>query len=120
MADARKGRTGELNADLVKLAGENSALRERVATLEGRVLRLESELTLVLEQLGVRIGGRASKGPPATRGQSKRPPVGPPPLPPTGSKSILPKGSGRKSMIDISEIAELVESLPPPPRTPRK
>ena len=122
-----KGRTGD-HSDMVRLANEASALREQVGTLEERIQRIETELALVLEHVGVRLTIRPSKLPPGVR-TSKRPPrVGPPPLPPieggARSKSIAPKSiapKGRKSQtIDISEIAELVESLPPPPRAPRR
>jgi hypothetical protein len=111
MADPRSRKTGEHNPTIIKLLSDAVAMREKLEALEARVLRLEAEL--------------------ATR-SSKRPgPAGPPPLPKTSpsivpktagttagttgtSMPALPKTGGRRSIVDISEIAELVESMPPP------
>lgn len=98
MAEVRSKRPGELNPQLAKLVADASAMREQINKLEARVLRLETELA-------------------SARKPSKRPPphVGPPPLP---RQSVIPKASRRRSVVDISEIAELVESMPPPPPRP--
>jgi hypothetical protein len=129
-------KTGEHNADTVKMMADAVAMRERIAALEARVLRLESELTAVLALVGggaaVSVTARPSKGPPAIprpAHAAKR--GGPPPLPgggaaplPGGSappaRSLAPRAGAKRGDIDISELAELVESIPPPPRAPRK
>lgn len=115
MADARSRKTGEQNPQLIRLIADAVAMRAQLAALEERVLRLEAEVA----------AGRATRG-------SKRPPTaGPPPLPkgPVMPKmpslpvapASMPKPGGRRSIVDISEIAELVESIPPPmPPRPRK
>jgi len=121
MADTRSRKTGEHNAQLLRLMADAVAMRAQIAALEERVLRLEAELA----------AGRATRG-------SKRPPAGPPPLP-KGMPSTMPamprmpsipaapaggpvsaRAGGRRSVVDISEIAELVESIPPPVPRPRK
>ena len=109
----------------IDMVVDTKAMRDRIAALEARVSRLESELAAVLAQLppSASAAGRASKGPPAVPRVglgSKRPPLGPPPLP--SGKSVVPRAVSRKTStdIDISEIAELVDSVPPPPRAPRK
>ena len=120
MADSRSRKTGEHNAQLVRLMADAVAMRAQIAALEERVLRLEAEVA----------AGRVTG--------SKRPPAGPPPLPkglpqamppmpkmpavpaaPSGGPSSARAG-GRRSIVDISEIAELVESIPPPVPRPRK
>lgn len=119
MADARGRKTGEHSSQTVKLLVDAAAMQERLGALEARVLRLEGELA---------AARRVSPAPP-----SKRPPpptaapAGPPPLPKltagaaaSPSMSTSPRPAGRKSIVDISEIAELVESMPPPPMRPRK
>jgi hypothetical protein len=119
MADARSRKTGEHNAQLVRLIADAVAMRAQIAALEERVGRLEAEVA----------SARAAR-------PSKRPPAGPPPLPkgmpstmpampkmpsiPAGPSSGMPKAGGRRSVVDISEIAELVESIPPPIPRPRK
>jgi hypothetical protein len=105
MADARSRRPGDQNSQLTKVLADAAAMREQIDALEGRVLRLESELAAV----------RATV--------AKRAAVMPPPLPAitVTRPSLQPrKSGGRRSIVDISEIAELVESIPPPPRAPRK
>jgi hypothetical protein len=122
-------KTGEHNADTVKMMADAVAMRERIVALEARVLRLESELTAVLALVGggaaVSVTARPSKGPPAV----PRPPNtakrgGPPPLPGAGAappaRSLVPRAGAKRGDIDISELAELVESIPPPPRAPRR
>jgi hypothetical protein len=102
MSDARSRRTGDHNPQLIKLAADAAVMREQMDALEGRVLRLEAELAAV----------RAS----AAKGR-------PPPLPTitVGKSSVPPrKATSRRAVVDISEIAELVESIPPPPRAPRR
>lgn len=116
MADPRSRRTGEHNAQVVKLMEEAAAMKERLDTLEGRVLRLEAELSSSRKSLKPPAAGAG-----APRPGSKRPGAGPPPLPAmTPAMPALPKAGGRKSIVDISEIAELVESIPPPPPRSRR
>jgi hypothetical protein len=104
-------------------------MRDQIASLEGRVLRLESELAAVLALVSagaaVRPSMRPSKAPAATprpAHAAKR--GGPPPLPGVGAsapgRSIAPRAGAKRGDIDISELAELVESIPPPPRAPRR
>ena len=84
MVEPKSRKTGEHNALIVKLIADGAAMREQLGALEARVLQLEAA--------------------------SKRPP----PLPrPTGSTAAV-KPVGRRSVVDISEIAELVQSMPPP------
>ncbi len=116
MADPPRSRkTGEHNPQIVRLIADAAAMREQIAALEERVLRLEAEVA----------AGRARA--------SKRPPPGPPPLPKTmpalptmppisgmaaGMTTKATTRGGRKSIVDISEIAELVDSIPPPAPAP--
>lgn len=117
MADARARRTGEHNPQIISLIADAAAMREQMAALEGRVLRLESELA------AARANADRATMPLAPRPTTKRPaPLveahrGPPPLPPTVITAMPPsrRSAGRRSIVDISEIAELVESIPPPP-----
>jgi len=122
MSDVRARRNGEQSPPLVKVMAEASAMREQIDALEGRVLRLESELTALRAELAKLTAASAT----APR-SSKRPgPAGPPPLPATpevrtAGVSLAPrKTHSRRSIVDISETAELLESIPPPPRAPRK
>ncbi len=118
MADARSRRTGEHSPQLIKLTLDLAAMREQIDALEGRVLRLESELATARAN-----AASAPAAPAVPRPTSRRPaPLGPPPLPvmKAAMPSIPARRVGRRSIVDISEIAELVESIPPPPRTPRK
>jgi len=94
MAEPRSRRTGEHNAEIVKLLADAAQMRARLAALETRVEKLEKELA------------SARKAAP----NAPKAPVVPPPL---------PKSTGRKSVVDISEIAELVDSLPPPTQPSR-
>ncbi|CAN5869326.1 hypothetical protein BH11MYX4_BH11MYX4_09340 [soil metagenome] len=119
MSDVRARRTGEQSPPLVKVMAETTEMRAQIDALEGRVLRLEAELATMRASL-------AKLTAPAPR-PSKRPGAGvPPPLPPmteilAGSVSTAPRKAGsRRSIVDISETAELIESIPPPPRAPRK
>lgn len=110
MADLRSRKTGDHNPQIVKLMMEAAAMREQIDGLEARVLRLEAE-----------IASTRAK-PAVARPASRRPAaMGPPPLPKM-MPSMPPKAvGGRRSVVDISEIAELVESVPPPaPSRPRK
>jgi hypothetical protein len=118
-------KTGEHNAESLKLIADAVAMREQIASLEGRVLRLESELSAVLALVGAGAAGRPSKAPPAiprSAHAAKR--GGPPPLPGVGAaapgRSLAPRAGAKRGDIDISEIAELVDSIPPPPRAPRR
>jgi hypothetical protein len=90
MAEPKSRKTGEHNALIVKLVADGAAMREQLGALEARVLRLEAEL--------------------AAARSAKRPP----PLPRLSVPSVAPKSGGRRSVVDISEMAELVESIPPP------
>ena len=129
--DPRSRRTGEHNAQVIKLMADAVVMREQIDALEGRLLRLESELAAMRASIAkltapvaVSIAPRASKRPA---------PLGPPPLPPgTAARPSMqprrpgaggasgPASGGRRSIVDISETAELLESIPPPPRAPRK
>ena len=110
MAEPRSKRTGEHNAEIVKLLTDAASMRERMQALEARVLRLEAELA----------SAKNSARPPAPTSIAPRPSTkrpaggGPPPLPSPSMMPVIPKQSGRRSVVDISEIAELVESMPPP------
>jgi hypothetical protein len=87
MAEARSKKTGEWNVALVGAQAEIASLKKRVEHLESELVAIKTALSRV--------------------------PKRPPPLPTT--VSMPPKTSARKSVVDISEIAELVESIPPPP-----
>ena len=114
MAEPRSRRTGEHNAQIVKLQVEAAQMRAQLVALEARVERLEAELKAARKGTGAGAGG----GTPGAKV------VVPPPLPPTVRHSMpsLPKSTGRKSVVDISEIAELVIDSTPPAttRSPRK
>ncbi len=88
-------------SQITKLIADAAAMREHIATLEARIVRLEAQLA----------GPSASAAAPPPRPSKRSAPFGPPPLPKVG---------GKRSVVDISEIAELVESIPPPPLRPRK
>lgn len=128
MADPRSRRTGEHNAEVIKLTTDAVAMRERMDALEGRVLRLEAELSTLRASLAKMAAPVAVSI--APRPTSKRPgALGPPPLPGSAPArpSLQPRksipggaGGGRRSFVDISDTAELIESIPPPPRAPRK
>ena len=122
MSDVRARRTGEQSPPLVKMMAETTEMRAQIDALEGRVLRLEAELATMRASLA-KLTAPATTAP----RPSKRPGAGvPPPLPPmteilAGSVSTAPRKAGsRRSIVDISETAELIESIPPPPRAPRK
>jgi hypothetical protein len=129
MADPRSRRTGEHNPQIVGLIADAAAMREHIDALEARILRLEAEVAA-----GRRIPAATSPAtmPPSAARPSKRPPLGPPPLPrvpptvpamPAAMPAAMSKAGGRRSIVDISEIAELMESIPPPapgPPRPRK
>lgn len=123
MPDARGRRTGDPSAQVIKLAADAAAMREHIDELEGRVLRLESELAVMRASVTKLTAPVALSS--APRPTSRRPtPIVPPPLPAiTASRPSAPprKAGGRRSFVDISEAAELLlESIPPPPRPPRK
>ena len=132
MADPRSRRTGEHNPQIVRLMADAAAMREQIDALEARILRLEAEVAAGRKSAATPPSPsppRASPSmPPASNRPSKRPPAGPPPLPkalPTipAMPAAMSRGGGRRSIVDISEIAELVESIPPPapgPPRPRK
>jgi hypothetical protein len=95
-------RTGEFNQALVVAQTEITLLKKRVE-------RLEAELAAVKALLE-----KSSTNAPIV----KQPSVGPPPLPKAASSKAL----GRRSVVDISEMAELLDEgarisvLPPKPR----
>lgn len=104
---------GELHALLAAVADELEALRvaERTLTKEGaqKLLELASSLR--------RAAGQAPSVRPAAR------PKGPPPIPGTEPSPSSRHPSSRprapmRSTMDISEIAELIESMAPPPLEP--
>ena len=126
MSDVRSRRTGEGSPPLIKVMADTAAMGEQIDVLEGRVLRLEVELAS-LRALVVKLGAPApASAPAAVPGRtSRRPAAGPPPLPPPpeireGRASLSPRKASRRSIVDISETAELIESIPPPPRAPRR
>ncbi len=128
MSDVRPRRTGEGSPPLIKVMADTAAMGEQIDVLEGRVLRLEVELAS-LRALVVKLGAPApapAPAPAAVPGRtSRRPAAGPPPLPPPpeireGRASLSPRKASRRSIVDISETAELIESIPPPPRAPRR
>jgi hypothetical protein len=122
MAEPPKSRkTGEHNGLLVKLMADGAAMREQIDALEARILRLEAQVATMRAGAApaVAVPGktapRLSAPPPDAPRPNKRPGgLGPPPLPRlTGSMGAVKPG--RKSMsIDVSDIAELVDSMPPP------
>jgi hypothetical protein len=119
MAEPKGRKTGEHNGNIVKLMADGIAMREQLDALEARILRLEAELaTLRKSAAAAEKGPRISLPPTEAPRPGKRGGLGPPPLPRiTGS---MPAVGGRRSFVDISDIAELVESLPPPPPRPKK
>jgi hypothetical protein len=103
MAEPRSRRSEEHNQDLTKLLADSAMMRQRLEALEKRVIKLEAELAA------------------ARKSPTPRPSKRPPPLPlvdvPVGLPARMPpipKSSGPKGVVDISEIAELVDSVPPP------
>ena len=90
MAEPKSRKTGEHNALIVKLIADGAGMREQIGALEARVSRLEADLA------------------------AARPSKRPPPLPRPSVTSAAAKSGGRRSVVDISELAELVESIPPP------
>ena len=118
MSDVRARRTGEGSPPLIKVMADATAMREQIDALEGRVLRLEAELSS-LRALLAQLGAPA---PAPTKITTRRPAAGPPPLPEIreGRASLSPRKASRRSIVDVSETAELLESIPPPPRAPRR
>lgn len=123
MVEPKSRKTGEhTNALILKLMADAAAMREHVDALEGRILRLEAELAALRKSS---TGAQSMKPPrvsmpPADAPRTSKRPVGPPPLPRiTGSMGAVKQG-GRRSVVDISDIAELVESMPPPAPRPKK
>jgi hypothetical protein len=117
MAEPRGRKSGEDNVPMAKLIADGAAMREQIDALEARMLRLEAEVATMRKSAAAAQKAPRVSIPPAANAPrpSKRPgPLGPPPLPRlTGSMGAV-KG-GRRSFVDISDIAELVESMPPPP-----
>ena len=101
---------GELHALLATVAAELEALRAAERALSAAGSRKLHELASTLR----RAAGQAPSVRPAAR------PNGPPPIPafnPSSRPSSRPRAPMRSTM-DISEIAELVESMAPPPLEP--
>jgi hypothetical protein len=128
MADPRSRRTGEHNPQIVRLMADAAAMREQIDALEARIFRLEAAVAAGRKTAATPPSPSPASIPPAATPPSKRPAAGPPPLPkvfptiPT-MPAAMNKAGGRRSVVDISEIAELVESIPPPapgPPRPRK
>ncbi len=130
MADPRSRKTSEHNAQLVGLVADAVAMRAQIAALEKRVQRLEAELAASRVSVNKAPGagppplpkgpqGAAATGAapaiPRTAALPKMPAVAPAPAGATSARG------SRRSVVDISEIAELVDSIPPPPSArPRK
>jgi len=114
MAESKSRKTAEHNLLIVKLTTDGAAMREQIDALEARILRLEAEVATLRKAQAP--APRASVPPVAAPRASKRPgPLGPPPLPRiTGSMAAVQPARRRSMSIDISDIAELVESMPPP------
>jgi hypothetical protein len=117
MAEPKGRKTGEHNALILKLMADAAAMREHIDSLEGRILRLEAELAAMRKGSTVAQPSKAPPRvsmPPAEAPRPSKRPLGPPPLPRiTGSMTSVRPG-GRRSFIDISDTAELLESMPPP------
>lgn len=117
MPEPKSRKTGEHNGTLIKLTADGVAMREQLAVLEARILRLEAELATMRNNAAAVKTPRASLFP-AGAPRPEKTSAGPPPLPrPTGSRSAV---APRRSFVDISDIAELVESTPPPAPRSRK
>lgn len=118
MPEPKSRKTGEHNGTLIKLTADGVAMREQLAVLEARILRLEAELATMRKNAAAAVKTpRPSFAPPEAPRPGKIS-AGPPPLPrPTGSRSAV---APRRSFVDISDIAELVESTPPPAPRSRK
>jgi len=118
MAEPKSRKTGEHNGLIVKLMAEGAAMREHIDALEARMLRLEAEVATMRKSAPAtpKAPPRATVPPAAPpRPASKRPGgLGPPPLPRITGSMAAAKPAGRRSVVDISDIAELVESMPPP------
>ena len=116
MVEPKSRKTGEHNGNIIKLMADAVAMRAQIDGLEARILRLEAELATLRN-----TADTSTKAPPRASlpvsADSLRPGKrggagGPPPLPRiTGSMGAV---GGRRSFVDISDIAELVESMPPP------
>lgn len=119
MVEPKSRKTGEHNALIVKLMADGAAMREQIDALEARMLRLEAQVATMRASAAAapKAAARAASLPPeAPRpSPSKRPgAAGPPPLPRLTGSMAAAKPGGRRSFVDISDIAELVESMPPP------
>lgn len=119
-------RTDEFNKDVIELRMELAKMRATVTALEERVAVLERDLAAAR-------GGKTPAPPLSSPSGIPRPgaptikkptkSAGPPPLPGMPpNMPALPKSAatsskhpGKRSYVDISEIAELVDSVPPPP-----
>jgi hypothetical protein len=117
---ARK--TDEFNKDVIELRMELAKMRATVTALEERVSILERDLVAARGAKAAPAaptsmpGGIPRPGAAALKKSSK----GPPPIP--GMPATMPalpktmsKHPGKRSYIDISDVAELVDSVPPPP-----
>jgi hypothetical protein len=107
MADGRTRKTGQHDQQLIRALAEATEAKRAVAALTERVDRLEAELALL----------RGAGATAMTSGKR----VLPPPLP--ASQPTGPIRRQSKGYIDVSDMAELVESergsttsIPPPRR----
>src|SRR4051794_7613368 len=106
MADSKSRKTGEQSAVLVKVMADAAAMREHIDGLEARILVLEATVAK-LKKGAIEAG--APKVPRASKGPG---PFGPPPLPHiSGAMNAVKAGVARRSFVDITDVAELVESM---------
>jgi hypothetical protein len=98
MAEPKGRKTGEHNALIVKLIADGAAMREQIGALEARLRKLEAQMATTSTSTSTGTAG------------NKQPPPLPRPVGPVAAAKL----GGRRSVVDISEIAELVESIPPP------
>ncbi len=115
MAESRGRRTDEFNKDLILLRAELLQMQKKVAALEARVVTLEQALEAARGDAPVKKKSIKPPGPPPIPGMPATMPALPKPGPP--AKSPPSKGAtsiSKRSFVDISEIAELVDSVPPP------
>ena len=100
MAEGRTRKTGQHDQQLIRALAEASDAKKAVAELTKRVEHLEDELALLRGQM------TPLQSTPPPRGGVTEKRVAPPPLPPSPKQ----KTGGSPAFIDISEMAELVES----------
>jgi len=116
MPEGRTRKTGQHDRDLVRALAEANEAKKAVLELTERVEALEDELALLKAKL-TPLQTTPPRGAAERVSSTKQDRLAPPPLPrvPTPSGPRSTKG-GTPAFIDISEMAELVDSSPPPPR----